>query len=108
MLLSVLFFQEPDQPDTWVAQVLEYDIAAFGKDIQSATRALTQTLRGHVLAAERRNIEPFSTVQKAPDMFWTLWDTVIQSEGKPAVESLPTIPAYMIPAVSHEPVSPIH
>ena len=109
ILLSVLFFQEPDSPDVWIAQALEHDIAAYGVDIPAATRALVRTLKGHVQVEARRNREPLSTLRPAPDMFWTIWRQRIDARQSPTpAESLQPFPAFMIPAVSHEPLSATH
>lgn len=109
ILLSVLFFQESDSPNVWVAQALQYDIAAYGVDIPAAKRAFAHTLRGHLILAERHHREPFLNLRKAPDMFWTIWQRLIDEQQTPvSAESLRTFPAFMIPAVSHEPLPPTH
>jgi hypothetical protein len=108
VLLSVLFFQEPENPDLWIAQALEYDIAAYGPDIAAAKHAFTRTLEGHVLLAERQNREPFSGLKRAPDVFWTVWRNLIDAKEPPAMEPLKPSPAMMIPVVSHDPVATSH
>lgn len=109
ILLSVLFFQEPHDPDVWIAQALEHDIAAYGVDVPAATRALARTLSGYFLLAERHHREPFTTLRPAPDIFWQIWRRLIEAQPAPvAAEPLTALPAFIFSAVSHEPLSPAH
>jgi hypothetical protein len=108
ILLSVLFFQEQDNPDVWIAQALEHDIAAYGPDIPAAKRAFVYTLSGYIKYAERHQQEPFATVDPAPDFFWGIWRQLVDAQTTPVAEPLHALPAFMIPAVSHEPLSTTH
>jgi hypothetical protein len=107
IFLSVLFFQEPETPDVWIAQALEHDIAAYGPDVASATRAFVKTLSGYIALAAKHHREPFAGVRPAPDEFWTVWRRIVAGHA-PAIEPLTALPAFMIPAVSHEPLSTTH
>jgi hypothetical protein len=107
ILLSVLLFQEPDHPNAWIAQALEYDIAAYGADIEAAKRAFARTLQGHVTMSARYNRALFAGVEKAPNVFWAAWRRAM-TDQHPPVESLNPSPVFVIPAVSYEPVSATH
>lgn len=99
-MLSVLFFQE--RPGVWVAQALEHDIAAHGGSIDEAKTAFERTVWGYLrLAESRHQTEPFEALQKAPDAFWQAWHRITAK----STEALPTTPpAYVVAAISSEPV----
>jgi hypothetical protein len=42
----------------------------------------------------------------APDVFWNLWEQVADKNA--AIDTLQTVPAIMIPAVSHDPIPASH
>ena len=106
ILISVLFFQDPET-DTWNAQVLEYDIAAYGHDEAAARRALARTIGGYFTLGARHHRDPFHHLEPAPERFWTIWRELIDAKPAP-VEPITAVPAFMVPAVSHEPLSSAH
>ena len=54
----------------WIAQGLEFDITAQGKDIHQAKESFVKTVLGYLVYASKKNIQPFLGVPKAPDRFW--------------------------------------
>lgn len=58
---------------SWVAQGLEYDIAAQGKDPKSAAQALVETVVCQVTHDHNRGKQPFEDVPRAPQPFFDLW-----------------------------------
>jgi hypothetical protein len=73
IVLSVLFFREPGDSDTWVAQALERDIAAHGKSIEQAKLAFERTVAGYLRLAAKHHQEPLATLKPAPEPFWSAW-----------------------------------
>ncbi len=104
LVLRVLFFREPHDPKTWVAQALEHDIAAYGENVEQAKIAFERTLSGYLTMATRRAEAPFATLGPAPDGFWDIW-LRIASEQTISAEPIPSLIGHMMPVVSHEPVA---
>jgi len=102
-----LFFREPHNPDTWVAQALEHDIAAYGKDIQHAKLAFERTLSGYIAVAGRKHQQPLTSLAPAPDSFWEIWQAVTAQQSMTA-EPIPSIPGHIVPAVANEPIPAAH
>jgi hypothetical protein len=100
IVLSVLFFQEAQ--GVWVAQALERDIAAYGPDLAQAKRAFERTVSGYLVVAEQQHLEPLASLKPAPTPFWEAWIRLVEST--PLVERMPSIPAFMMPAVSYDPI----
>jgi hypothetical protein len=101
IVLRVLFFRSPDNPNTWIAQALEHDICASGgPDIEHAKRAFEETLRGYFSLSERHHVEPLSTLKPAPAWAWDTWKMLAQA--KLQAERVPSIPAYMMPVVQYD------
>lgn len=65
--LSVLLLLEGD---TWVAQCLEYDIAAQGKTIPAAKEAFARTFAGQVFVDLHHSVEPLCGFSQAPAVYW--------------------------------------
>ena len=108
IVLSVLFFREPDDPDTWVAQALEHDIAAHGKSVEQAKLAFERTVAGYLRLAVKHHQEPLATLKPAPELFWSAWG---RATGKKTLELSPsdatTPAAYVIQAITNESISAI-
>lgn len=64
--IRVVLFQEEGQ---WVAQCLEYDIAAQGTTIDEAQNEWARTFKGYIALSEENNVEPLQGVPKAPDFY---------------------------------------
>jgi hypothetical protein len=58
------------EASAWVAQGLEYDIAAQGKTIRDAMRAFRRTVVGQMVLDIRNGREPLAAIPKAPDFYW--------------------------------------
>ena len=54
----------------WVAQCLEYDIAARGDSIDEALISFRDTLLGQVELDSQRGREPFAGKKPAPPWYW--------------------------------------
>jgi len=92
--LQAVIFQEGDW---WVAQCLEYDIAAQAKSSQKVIGELQRILTAHVLISKENGVEPFSTHSRAPERYWKmleefqkpLFDIPIETpKGTPRVQIL--------------------
>ena len=57
-----------------VAQCLEYDIAAQGKDAEELRRNLQATLLAHIEVARSKGEKPFRRLKQAPKHYWELYD----------------------------------
>jgi hypothetical protein len=102
IVLSVLFFKDPNDSGTWIAQALERDIAAFGPDIEQAKRAFERTVSGYLTADVRTTPEPLGCLQAAPIRFWEIWFRVASMTVE--AERMPSIPAFMMPVVTYDPI----
>ena len=94
--LRVLLLQESDW---FVAQCLEYDIAAQGKTVKDALYEFTRTLVGHLILTIEDGAK-LEDIPPAPAHYWRWFEdgTRFDSDETPfriPVEALP--PAYMIP-----------
>ena len=58
----------------WVAQCLEYDLAAQGKEIDDALRSFTRTLNGQILLDIQEKVAPLSRVLQAPKEYWSIFE----------------------------------
>ena len=69
--VSILFIKEffEDQSG-WVAQCLEYDIAAQGKTIKEAKIAFERTFVGQVVTDIFHQKKPLEGIPKAPSEYW--------------------------------------
>ena len=66
--LSVLLLKEDEM---WVAQCLQYDIAAQGKTITEAKAAFARTFAGQVCVDLHHKVKPLSEFSQAPAEYWT-------------------------------------
>ena len=65
--LSVLLRREVE---SWVAQCLEYDIAAQGKTIAEAKDAFARTFAGQVFVDLHHGVQPLAGFTQAPMEYW--------------------------------------
>jgi hypothetical protein len=65
--LSVLLFREAGG---WVAQCLEYDIAAQGSSKVQAYRSLRYVIAGHLVLDQQKGRSPFQGIERAPEWYW--------------------------------------
>jgi hypothetical protein len=64
--LSLLIFKEDDW---WVAQCLEYDIAAQARTLPDVQYEIQRVLVGRIAMAERLKIDPFEGISAAPEVY---------------------------------------
>ncbi len=65
--LSVLLWQEDN---LWLAQCLQYDIAAQAKTLGDLRYELERILVGHLVISAENGAEPFEDIPPAPTEFW--------------------------------------
>lgn len=68
--ISVLLLQEENY---WVAQCLEYDIAAQGKSISEAKKSFEKTIIGQIVLDLKDNLKPLNSIKKAPQMYFDMF-----------------------------------
>jgi hypothetical protein len=103
--LRVLVFQE--LPHAWVAQVVEYDIAAGGPTPDGAVEAVVRILQAHIDFDRRHNREPLSGFQAAPRRYWNaLAHAIPLGCSWRHDHPHPDIPAEITAVVLHERFSP--
>ncbi|OLE51961.1 MAG: hypothetical protein AUG51_20425 [Acidobacteria bacterium 13_1_20CM_3_53_8] len=85
LVVRVLFLREGD---SYVAQCLEYDIAAQGKTMPEVKRAFELTLAGQMELDVRSGKQPFEGIPKAPDTYWEMFDKALKLEDEEPI-SLP-------------------
>lgn len=81
------------EDDVYVAQCIEYDIAAEADTIEAAKKAFVHTIIRHVLASRRFERPLFWSVPAPPPHVRETWEQVVLAGGKP--ERL-DIPAFTI------------
>ena len=99
--LSVLLLREGE---TWVAQCLEYDIAAQGKTIAEAKAAFALTFSGQVCVDLHQQVKPLSGFSQAPAEYWTRFNKSERlANGQPIYIPEGSIPpAFMIHAMADD------
>ena len=88
--------------DFWVAQALEYDIAAQGRDIEGAKRAFLRTFSAQVHLDLSNGREPLAGIGRAPDWYFDAFRAGRPLSAYEPIEPIETIPYYIVPAVSQE------
>ena len=88
----------------WVAQCLEYDIAAQGETIAEAKTALEKTFVGQIVVDIAHNKQPLEGIKKAPKEYWNDFKKAEQLADNRRPFYLPeTIPpAFVIQAVAND------
>ena len=79
--LQILVIKDPC--GEWVAQCLEYDIAAQGKCIRSAMAAFESTLAAEILYHKEKGLEPLAGIGKAPQFYWDKFNECAQEIKQP-------------------------
>jgi hypothetical protein len=69
--IRVIVFKEDE---FWVAQCLEYDIAAQAEDLDTLRSRLFVTLKADLAASIEIRGEPFAGIDPAPPFFHNLWN----------------------------------
>ena len=80
--ISAVLFQEGEQ---WVAQCLEYDIAAQAETLKELVEyELQRVLVGHISVSLETGRVPFENVPAAPREYWDLWNGGVEvADGRP-------------------------
>lgn len=103
LYLSVLFFRDPNEPEAWIAQALEHDIAAHGRTIEQARVAFERTVQGYFQLAAKHHQEPLASLKAAPDTFWEAWKRVAHKDTERLRSTDPQAPpAYVVQAITTE------
>ena len=66
IMVRVLFMQEGDY---WVAQCIDYDIAAQGKTMQGTKEAFEKTIIGQIVVDIKNDRPPLFDIHSAPEFY---------------------------------------
>lgn len=98
--VSVLFIREGEY---WVAQCLEFDIAAQGLTIAEAKNAFELTFVSQIIVDLHHNEEPLAKIPHAPAAYWQRFKKAERLDDRIQLyvpENVP--PAYIIDAVAND------
>ena len=106
-IVQVLFMR---QGKYWVAQGLEYDLAAQGRTKKETKRAFERTFTGRLILDRRRGRQPLEGLHPAPQKFWDIFAVITRSKKvleRPERMHTPSEvdtdaafpPAFMIPVI---------
>jgi len=70
----------------WVAQCLQYDLVVQCRCILDLESKLEELLIGHILASERMRIEPFTTLDAAPVLYWDRYEDGLGLRSKETLD----------------------
>ena len=96
---SVLLLREGDG---WVAQCLEYDLAAQGKTIADAKEAFAKTFAGQIAVDVHHNQEPLATFGPAPRAYWEKFKVAERLVDRQPILGTDCLPAFMINAMADD------
>jgi hypothetical protein len=89
------------QADWWVAQCLQYDLAAQAKTLADLRYAFEHALVAHVIVSIEKKVEPFDSLPSAPRKYWDAWERALPVETEriapPAFRIPKGIPKVLIP-----------
>lgn len=60
--------------DWWVAQCLEFDLAAQAKTVKDLAYEIQRVIVGHMVVCKQEGIRPFEHLPKAPDKYWDMFN----------------------------------
>lgn len=66
----------------WLAQGLEYDLAAQGRSHEQAVESFTRILKARLRADIARHREPLEDLPEAPERFFQLWERMESETGE--------------------------
>ena len=89
MRLDVLVTKEADW---WVAQCLQYDVAAQAKTLADLRCAFERALLAHVIVSLEKKVEPFDSLPSAPRKYWEAWERALPVETEKVAPSAFRIP----------------
>jgi hypothetical protein len=98
--ISVLLEQEDHY---WVAQGLEYDIAAQGKNISEAKKSFGKTIISQIVLDLKDNLKPLEGIEKAPQMYWDMFKKAERLKEQRSFAMPKSIPSpFMIDAIAKD------
>lgn len=98
--IRVIYLREND---TWVAQCLEYDVAAQGKTLSEVEDAFRKTITGQIILDLRKGREPFEGIRPAPRAYWQKFDEGFRLGVERNIDLPPNVPpAFMVEAITRE------
>jgi hypothetical protein len=100
--LRVVFLFEREA-NAWIAQCLEYDIAAQGKSLHDVEQAFERTVVGQIMLDIRKGRDPFEGIRPAPRFYWHKFNEGYRLGVEPTID-LPrsTPPAFLIEQIRQE------
>lgn len=98
-MLSILLFQNNT---TWIAQCLEYDIAAQGKTLDNALDSFERTFVGQLILDIERDKNPLENTPRTPREYWTKFEQARKLEDRRPFYLPEEIPPTCINAVTVE------
>lgn len=107
LVIKVIFMHEGRH---WVAQGLEYDLAAQGRTVEETKRAFERTFTGRLLFDRERGRQPLSGLPKAPQKFWDIFTAVTRHKAELVAERMKSAddgadlmlpPAFMLSAIQN-------
>lgn len=89
------------ESDWWVAQCLEYDIAAQARTLPDLRYEFFRTFFAHLFIHEECGLDPFERLSPAPQPYWDEWREAEPLGGEVPHFVLPegVPPAYQLPQV---------
>jgi hypothetical protein len=70
LILSVVLLLDGDR---WVAQCLDFDIAAQGQSIKEAQESFERVFFGQIALDLEHGRSPLAGIERAPDEYWDLF-----------------------------------
>ena len=80
MYVRVLVVHQGDQ---WLAQALEFDLAAQGPTDKSAVDAFLRLFKARARHDHELGKQPFASLPPAPDSFFEAWDRLSREDEAP-------------------------
>jgi len=101
--VSILLVREEDR---WVAQCLDYDIAAQGRSLSDVKQAFAKMFIGQILVDLHHSVEPLSTFSRAPEKYWKQFEHAERLADKQPFlmpqSALPSGSPYMVKAMASD------
>jgi len=75
--LRVLLFKDQG---LWIAQCLDYDIAAQAQTLKDVKYEFERLLVGHIVASLDNHLVPFANTPRAPQMYWNMFEEAAETK----------------------------
>jgi hypothetical protein len=100
LLVRVLFLHEGD---SYVAQCLEYDIAAQGKTLPEVKLAFERTLVGQMMLDMKQGRKPLEGIGEAPRVYFEKFERAVKIEDEETFRLPQNVPpAFVINGIRKE------